>query len=86
MKKFDYYTAPSDKVFNDIKENAIKIWKTYDNTYGYQDEKINAIKDIKNFKDNAWFIVAMFDGNNQDKLINMCKPETGVLIARAIAG
>jgi len=38
--KFDYYTAPSNEIFNDIKENAIKIWKTYDNTYGYQDENL----------------------------------------------
>jgi len=81
--KFDYYTAPSNEIFNDIKENAIKIWKTYDNTYGYQDEKLNRIKDIKNFKDNTWFIVGMFDTNNQAKLLSMVKPETAEMIIKA---
>lgn len=35
----DYYKTPPQEIFEDIKENAIKIWQTYDNTYGYQDEK-----------------------------------------------
>ena len=86
MKKFDYYTAPSDEVFNDIKENAIKLWQTYDNTYGYVDEKVNRIKDVENVQDNAWFIVSMFDTVNQSKLLNMVKPKTSLLIAKAIAG
>lgn len=86
MNKFDYYTAPSDEIFNDIKENSIKLWQTYDNTYGYVDEKVNRIKNIKNVSDNAWFIVAMFDSHNQAKLFTMVKPETAVMIAQAIQG
>lgn len=80
---FDYYKAPSDEIFDDIKTNAIKIWQTYDNTYGYQDEKVNRIKDLVNVSDNAWFIVAMFDAPNQEKLISMVKPETGDMIIKA---
>lgn len=72
----DYYKTPKQSIFDDIKENSIKIWQTYNNTYGYVDKKLNIIKDIKNFKDNAWYIVAMFDSNNQAKLLNMVKPET----------
>lgn len=49
----DYYKAPSQEVFEDIKKNAIKIWKTYDNEFGYVDEKVNRIKDIQNVSDNA---------------------------------
>jgi len=86
MNKFDYYTAPSDKVFKDIKVNSIKLWKTYDNTYGYVDEKVNRIKDIKNFKDNAWFIVAMFDIHNQAKLLMMVKSETRAILLEALKG
>jgi hypothetical protein len=28
-----YYTPMSDDIFNEVKEKAIDIWKTYDNTY-----------------------------------------------------
>ena len=81
--KFDYYKAPSDEIFDDIKQNAIKIWQTYDNTYGYVDEKLNRIKDIQNINDNTWYIVAMFDPNNQVKLLSMVKPETAEMIIKA---
>jgi ribosome maturation protein Sdo1 len=83
MDKFDYYKAPSDEIFNDIKENAVKIWQTYDNTHGYASEKIGRIMDIKNVSDNAWFIVAQFDMPNQQKLLSMVKPETAELIKLA---
>ena len=76
MNQKNYYKAPSQEIFDDIKENSIKIWQGYDDTYGYSTEKINRIKDIKNFSDNAWYIVGMFDSDNQTKLITMVKPET----------
>jgi hypothetical protein len=83
MDEKTYYTAPPQKVFDEIKENALKIWQTYDNTYGYVDEKINRIKDLKNVSDNAWYIVAMFDTSNQAKLISMVSKETGDMIIDA---
>jgi len=83
MSVEDYYKAPPESVFEDIKTNAIKIWDTYDNTYGYRDEKVNRIKDLENISDNAWFIVAMFDKSNTIKLLNMVRPETGKMIAQA---
>ena len=86
MKKFNYYQAPPQEVFDDIKKNAIKIWKLYENTYGYVDEKLDRIKDVENIKDNAWFIVAMFDWVNQGKLTYMVKPETAKWIRLAIKG
>ena len=60
MSVEDYYKAPPDSIFEDIKTNAIKIWDTYDNTYGYRDEKVNRIKDLENISDNAWFTVLIF--------------------------
>lgn len=84
--KFDYYTAPSDEVFQDIKDNAIKIWKTYDDTYGYASSKIDRIKDLENVSDNAWYITAMFDSKNQAKLLMMVKPETAEILLKAIRG
>ena len=79
----EYYTAPSDEVFNDIKEQAIEIWRTYDDTYGYASEKVNKIRHLKNIEDNAWYIVSMFDYQNQAKLISMVKPKTAEMIKLA---
>lgn len=70
-----YTDAPSDAIFNEIKEAAIEIWMTYDNTYGYVDEKVNYIDKIKNVKDNWGTIVGMFDYSNQQKLLSKLSPE-----------
>ena len=71
----DYYTAPSDEVFNEIKEKSIEIWRTYDDTYGYATEKIERVNSITNFKDNWGAIVGMFDSTNQQKLLAKLSPE-----------
>lgn len=71
-----YYTAPKNKQFNELKRQAIKIWETYDNTYGYVDEKVGRIKDMKNISDNFMTIVAMFDMSNQYKLAVSLSEET----------
>lgn len=84
MNVEQYYTAPPQKIFDEIKEAAIKLWNTYDDSYGYASGKISRIKDIKNIKDNAWYIVAMFDCNNQRKLCEMVGPETAEMIIDAI--
>jgi hypothetical protein len=76
----DYYKAPSQAIFNDIKKNAIKIWQTYDDTYGYATEKINRIKDLQNVHDNAWYIVAMFDQDNQQRLLELLKPKSRIIL------
>lgn len=64
-----YYTAPSDEIFNEIKEAAIKIWSGYEDPY--KTEKINRIQDIGNVSDNAMYMVAMFDRTNQGKLADL---------------
>ncbi len=86
MTQEEYYKAPSQQVFDEIKAGAIKIWNTYDNEYGYATDKINRIKDIQNFKDNAWFIVAMFDYQNQRKLMLEVSPDTAAIIEDVIKG
>jgi len=83
-REFDYYEAPSQEVFDDIKASAIKLWKSYDNTYGYVDEKLGRIEDIQNIDDNAWYMVAMFDPVNQTKLLDLVKPETADMIEKAL--
>jgi hypothetical protein len=86
MKKFDYYTKPSQEVFDDIKENATKIWNTYSDEFGYRSEKLNRIRGMENVSDNAWYMVAMFDYINQAKLLTMVKPETAKIIQQALKG
>ena len=66
-----YYTAPVDFEFNELKAKAIELWREVDSDndkYGYASEKINAIKDIGNIKDNFMYMVAMFDYKNQTLL------------------
>ena len=60
-----FYIAPSDKIYNEILEIAIKIWKWYDDTYGYATEKIDYIKWLKNIWSNFMTIYWMFDFMNQ---------------------
>ena len=71
-----YYTAPAEEQFNEVKEKAIEIWNTYDDTYGYATGKISRIKDTKNFQDNFMYMIAMFDSSNQRKLAEKLSVET----------
>ena len=70
-----YYTAPEDKIFDEVREKATEVWKQYDNSYGYVDEKLNWIKDWKNVEDNVMSLVGMFDMNNQRKLARLLSDE-----------
>lgn len=71
-----YYTLPADNHFREVKEKASEIWNTYDNQYGYADEKLDAISNLKNVGDNFMYIVAMFDIFNQRKLAGILSNET----------
>lgn len=75
MNSVEYYIAPKEEIFNEIKAKAIAIWQTYDDTYGYATEKLDRIKNIQNIKDNACYIVAMFDTWNQNRLFYMVDGE-----------
>ena len=70
-----YYTPPEEKQFNELKEKAIEIWKTYD-IEGLENEKANRIKKMPNIEDNFMYIVAMFDISNQAKLAMKLSDET----------
>lgn len=83
----EYYQAPSDKSFEDMKRVAIERWRSYDPTYGYPDEKIDSFKDIKNIGDNFMYIFAMFDVQNQRLVVERLKATTRhELMKRLIAG
>lgn len=71
-----YYTAPGNEHFTELKNAAIEIWESYDDTYGYASGKIGHIADLKNQGDNFMYMVAMFDMGNQYKLADMLSDET----------
>lgn len=75
MSQDAYYTAPSDDIFDAIKTAAISVWQTYDDTFNYATEKIKRIAPLQNIRDNAWYIIAMFDPQNQAKLYNLLPEE-----------
>lgn len=79
----EYYSAPPDNVFQEIKEAALAIWSTYDDTHGYASNKIKLVEPVQNVADNAWYLVAMFDQDNQAALLSMVGDETAELIRRA---
>lgn len=82
-----YYTAPADEHFTEVKNAAIEIWESYDDTYGYASGKIGHIVDLKNKGDNFMYIVNMFDIWNQKKLSDLISEETSAEIrSRLIAG
>lgn len=70
----------TNKLFNELREEAIKIWKTYDDTYGYATEKIDYINSFGNVGDNYGTIIGMFDSTNQAKLFKAVSPEARALI------
>ena len=85
---FDYYKAPSQEVFENIKENAMKLWDIVDtdnDKYGYATEKKNRIKDIENVQDNAWYIVAMFDQGNISILLTMLSQNAREKVAEVLS-
>lgn len=73
-----YYTEPPQDRFDELKKKAVEVWQTYDNEFGYVDEKVERIKDIKNVQDNFMYIVAMFDLNNQKILASKLSDETRI--------
>ena len=63
-----YYSAPVQAIFEEVKNAAIEIWNTYDNSFGYADEKRHKVERLPNVADNFMYIVAMFDYGNQELL------------------
>lgn len=76
MSQPNYNVPMTDEAFEDLKANAILLWQTYDNEYGYVDDKVSRIKDIQNVRDNGMYILAMFDSFNVLRLLGMVEADT----------
>ena len=59
------HTTPSERIFDEIKEAATKVWQTKDNTFGYVDEKLAVVNRVQNNQDDVMICYRMFDANNQ---------------------
>lgn len=82
-----YYDAPTNEAFEEMKKCAIELWNTYENSYGYATDKVSRIKDIGNIQDNFMYILAMFDQDNQIKIIKQLSQSTKEVVKeRMIAG
>lgn len=66
----NYYTPPSQKTFDEIKQAALLIWSNPN--YGFHEsyiaEKLLSIQ-IENIKDNYAHIIGQFDADKQRALI-----------------
>ncbi len=71
-----YYEAPSDDAFEDMKKACLEVWNSKGNDGGYRDEKIGRIKDIGNVGDNFMYMFAMFDINNQQRVVSLLEAST----------
>lgn len=76
----------TDQVFDELKTAALDIWGTYDNTYGYADEKINYLNSFGNVSDNFGTIIGMFDVQNQRKLYDAVGDEAKAAIDKWVGG
>jgi len=72
-----YYIAPKDWIFNEVREEAIKIWLHYPD----HKEHIEHLKEMKNIKDNMMYILAEFDEDNQDILFRNVSRKTQIAIS-----
>lgn len=57
--------TPTQEIFDEMKQISTEIWNTYDNQFGYVDEKLNRINSFGNIEDNAMVMYRMFDWENQ---------------------
>jgi hypothetical protein len=67
--------TPSQEIFDEMKAIATEIWNTYDNKYGYVDEKLGRLSYLTNVEDNAMISYRMFDTQNQTTFFFKASPE-----------
>lgn len=70
------HKTPSIEIFNELKDAAKSVWQdNYSDEFGYVTEKLDRIKSIDNYADNAMVCYRMFDSNNQYKMRQLLSPE-----------
>lgn len=69
------YKEPEEKIFQEMKDAATQIWNTYNNKFGYVDEKMSRVNKLENIQDNAMVFYRMFDSINQAKFRSLVSDE-----------
>lgn len=67
-----YKTPPDQEIFDDIKENAIKILRGFKGNQA----KINHINLLQNKNDYAWYIVSLLNPQQRIDLAKLITEET----------
>ena len=80
-----FLNEPTDEVFDEIKLEAIKMWKTCKNTSNKKamGDLIDEIKTMKNIDDNALYLVNLFGINDRKNLLlNLSKEASNFVLHR----
>ena len=73
---FTYNPKLTDEIFNDVKNKIINVWNTYDNQFGYVDEKIETINSLPQEWDSVIRMFRMFHVLLRDEIIKTLNEET----------
>ena len=80
-----YFTPPTDKEFDELKEKAVEVWEAYDDIFWYTRKKIKEVKELQNIGYNFMTIFGMFDLKHQELLIRSLSQETFEEIKKRLA-
>jgi len=81
----NYYKAPEERIFQEVKGQCIDLWNVISDDEGYVEEKVSRIRDVKNVEDNMMFFIAMFDLGNQWKLKKKLSEDAKAVILERLA-
>lgn len=81
MKTKIYYKPPAQKHFDDLKSACIRYFKTFDNDFGYVDEKIKTLESLENVGGNFMTMVKMFHPLAWEVIAELVTLETRVHIS-----
>jgi hypothetical protein len=76
-----YYKPPKQEYFDDLKSSCIRYWKTFDNDFGYTDEKIKTLESLENVGGNFMTMVKMIHPLAWEVIAELVTLETRVHIS-----
>lgn len=75
---FKYRPKLTDEIFNEIKGKVIRVWDTYDNQFGYVDEKLEIINNLPQKWDSVIQMFRMFHHNIRCLIIKSLTEDTKI--------
>ena len=84
ISREEFYSNPSQEIFDDIKQGAIKVWSTYsESSPDYAQEKLSRVERLSNANGDWVVLVQMFDPHNQIRLYNLLeRADSRVLVQK----